>query len=109
MSAGSQLLNQGWATLLDHHATQVTYIPKVGGQMILSPVLVSKPSDLATFGRNSLGVSFILFATQGQAPYAVHDEVVMDGVTYKVLQVERQPADISIRLMLGITETAGRQ
>lgn len=109
MSAGSQMLNQGWATLLDHHATQVTYIPKAGGQVILAPVLVSKPSDVANFGRNSLGVAFILFATQGQAPYAVHDQVVMDGITYRVLQVERQPADISVRLMLGLTETAGRQ
>jgi len=110
MSAGSQMLNSGWLALLDHHATTVSYIPKAGGGSVyLLAALVSKPEEIANFGRNNLGVSYLLFVTAGAVPYAVDDTVVMDGVSYRVLQVDRQPADISIRLTLGISSIAGKQ
>jgi hypothetical protein len=110
MSAGSEMLNAGWLALLDHHATTISYVPKAGGGSVyLLEALVSKPQDIGNFGRNNAGVSYLIFVTAGAVPYAVDDTVNMDGVSYRVLQVDRQPADISIRLTLGVTSIAGKQ
>jgi len=109
MSAGSQMLNAGWLALLDHHETPVTYLPKAGGAVYQLQALVSRPEDVANFGRNVRGSSCVLAVTRGAAPYAKDDTVVMDGSSYRVLDIGTESAHIAVYLWLGKTSIAGKQ
>jgi hypothetical protein len=110
MSPGRQLLLTGWAALLAHHGTEIEYFPVCGqGQSVKLLALVSKPADIAPFAAANKGVSYVLFVDQDAAQFTKDSCVIMDGITYRILDIERQPAAISTRLEIGLLKISGRR
>ena len=110
MSIGNDILTAGWQSLLDVHAEDAEFHAVCGDENpVPVQVLVSKPSESAQFGRRKLGVSYELHASQSAAPWAVDSCIVLGGVNYRILEIERDPSGISVRLSVGLSKLAGRR
>jgi len=109
MSAGADMLNAGWSTLLDHHGVAASHLPAAGGSLNVLTVLDNgQPEAQASLAYRVTGISRVITATRGGINFAANDRIIIGTQGYRILEI-LNVSEQAVRLALGIQVVAGKQ